>query len=304
LGTKIENKDFFRHGAAKVKNLRLVWTDGFIYPPGSCILVTWQRDAASNRAYLVKLIRNIKTNIMKRYGFVLVLAITALFTSCNYIGGRRVRGDGNVISQDRNLRDFNAIEVSSAIHLTVTQDSAYSVKVETDSNLQELVEVYKEGGVLRIRLANNISLNPTRDVAVYVSGPSFDHIGASGACNVVGKNMFTGNERFDLELSGASEADLQIDAPVVNVELSGACKATLKGKTRDLRIDCSGSSSVRAFELPAENVSAGLSGASNADVFASVRIEGELSGASDMEYKGGAQTNIHTSGASSIRKVE
>lgn len=241
---------------------------------------------------------------MKRYGFAVVLAITALFSSCNYIGGRRVEGDGNVISQDRNFRDFTAIEVSSAIHLTVTQDSAYSVKVETDSNLQELVEIYKEGGVLRIRLANNISLNPTRDVAVHVSGPSFDHIGASGACNVVGKNMFTGNQRFDLELSGASEADLQIDAPVVNVELSGACKATLKGKTRDLRIDCSGSSSVRAFELPAENVSAGLSGASNADVFASVRIEGELSGASDMDYKGGAQTNIHTSGASSIRKVE
>jgi len=54
LGTKIENKDFFRHGAAKVKNLRLVWVDGFIYPSGSCILVTPQIGSASNRVYLTK----------------------------------------------------------------------------------------------------------------------------------------------------------------------------------------------------------------------------------------------------------
>lgn len=238
---------------------------------------------------------------MKRYGFVIAF-LSILFSSCHFGGGPVVRGDGNITTEQRKYENFTAIEVSNAIVLEVTQDSAYSVKVETDSNIQELVEVYMEGKLLHINLAPRMNYDPTGDIKVYVSAPAFDHIGANGACQINGKNLLTAKSHFSLDLRGACGANLEVDAPEVLVDVSGASGATLKGKTRDLRVEGSGASRIRAFDLLAENVSINLTGACDGDVYASVRLDGQLSGASNIDYKGNAQSNVSTSGASSVRK--
>jgi hypothetical protein len=244
-----------------------------------------------------------KTKHMKRL-FVFAICSATLLSSCHFFHGEHIDGNGNVTTQTRNVSNFTGVEVSSAINLYIKQDSAYSVKVEIDDNLQPYIIVSEANGILYIKQENNTSLDATGKIKVYVSAPAFKYLEASGACRIIGENTLTSADAVDIHLSGASDAKLELKAPKVSAELSGASDITLQGETRDLSIDGSGASHAKCFELSSENTDVDLSGASSAEVIASVKINAKASGASDVRYKGNGAVNQDVSGAGSVKKVD
>ena len=235
------------------------------------------------------------------FGAVIIL-ITA--TSCHDIFGKRIRGNGHIQTESRTSPAFTNIDVSGAIDVYVKQDSLNSIKVETDENLLQFVEAYTEGATLRIHEREGVNLKPTRSIKVYVSGPDFKHLEASGACNIYSDNRVNGKESIDIDLSGACEVKMDLKSPRVTAELSGAGTINLKGETKDFRVKGSGSTDIKCFDLMAENVDVRISGAGDADVFASVKLDVHVSGAGDVKYKGNATVNQNVSGAGSVKKVD
>lgn len=240
---------------------------------------------------------------MKR-ALLLSLGMIILLSSCHYLERHRIKGDGEVIQQAHTVADFKGVEVSGAIEMYLTQDAVYSVKVETDKNLQQYIEVYKDGDILRVRTADNTNLDPTGKIKVYVSAPSYRKVGASGACKVIAESKLSADGTMDIDLSGASEANLDIKAPNVSVDATGACSVTLKGETKNLSIDGSGSTNVRAFDLLSENADVEISGAGDVDVYASVKLDANATGASSIRYKGNATVSTDISGAGSVKKMD
>ncbi|MBL0130494.1 MAG: DUF2807 domain-containing protein [Chitinophagaceae bacterium] len=76
------------------------------------------------------------------------------------------------------------------------------------------------------------------------------------------------------------------------------------GDTKDFSVQGSGSTDINCFELFAENTKVELSGAGDAEVFASVKLDVHVSGAADVKYKGNANVSQEVSGAGSVKKVE
>jgi Putative auto-transporter adhesin, head GIN domain len=240
---------------------------------------------------------------MRKASLIAVLSLIIL-TSCDHFG-RHVSGDGNVVKQNRSFSNFNGIDVSGGIDVLVTQDSSYSVQVEVDNNLQEFIEVEKDGDLLRIHQRNNTNLDPTKGkVIVYVSAPAFRELHASGACNISSQNGLASSNELGIHLSGSCDVDVQVNAPKVSVDASGACTIKLKGQTKDFSVDGSGSIDVKAFDLLSENTDIDISGASDVEVYASVKLTAGASGASHVRYKGNGSVSTDISGAGSVRKVE
>ena len=239
---------------------------------------------------------------MKRL-IVILLCSSVLFASCDFVHGKRIKGSGNVVTQTRSMTGFTAIEAGGAVNVFVKQDAAFSVQVKVDDNLQQYVSVEVENGVLQIHQQNNTSLQTTDDIKVYVSLPSLNDLVVSGASNVTGENTFTG-EAIQINLSGASHADIKLDFPNVSAELSGASTATLSGKTKNIKLNATGASTIKAFELFSETAVVELSGASEANVFASLKLDAGASGASNVRYKGDATVNKSESGAGSVSKAD
>lgn len=241
---------------------------------------------------------------MTKY-FALIVICAIGFTSCHHFMGERIRGTGNVRAVTRNGGNFTEIEVGSALELHVRQDSARSIKIETDENLQEYVIVENDGGTVHIYTERGFNLQPSNGnkVKVYVSSPVFTRLQASGASSIIGENTLSGDV-VDLDLSGASDVELELKSPKVTLGMSGASSATLRGETKDLSIDGSGASHARCYELKAENIEVDVSGASSAEAYASLKVNATASGASNVRYKGDATVQTrNTSGASSIEKV-
>lgn len=240
---------------------------------------------------------------MKRLFFLAIL-FTVTLSSCHYINGKRIRGNGVMKTENRNAGTFNGIHVSGAIDVYVKQDSISSIRVETDENLLEYLLTEIEGGTLRIHQKEGTNLKPSKSIKVYVSSPSYKNFEASGACDFFGENIITSTEPITIDLSGASDVRLELKAPKIDAELTGAGTITLRGETKDLIVDGSGSTDIKCFEMMAENTQVELSGAGDAEVFASVKLDVHVTGAADVKYKGNPSVSQKVSGAGSVKKVD
>jgi hypothetical protein len=240
---------------------------------------------------------------MKKLLFGL-LFISIIAVSCRQVFGKRVKGSGTVTTETRNIPGFTSVDVSGSIDLYISNDSASRVRIETDDNLIQHVETYEEGGTLYIDVEKGYNLRPTGQIKVHVSAPEFRKLKASGACDIFTTGRVTSSESLAIRLSGSSDASLDIKAPRVNAHLTGAGSLELKGETRDLELEGTGSSDLECFEMKAENVSVRITGAGSADVFASVKLDVKVTGSGSVKYRGSPAVDQRISGAGSVKKVE
>jgi len=232
---------------------------------------------------------------------VLALTTTLLLSSCRFLGGERVHGNGKIITGQRNVSGFNSIEANGSVVVYVKQDPTTNVKVETDENLFDYLEVYTKGSTLVIEAKKGFNLDPSDEVKVYVSAPAFEHIEANGATKIIGESEVTGDD-LELGATGASEVNMNVKVSKLHADLSGASTLELKGSSTKVSTEASGASHIRCRDLETDETTLDLSGASSAEVHANKQLNVEASGASDVKYRGNANINQKSSGASSVEK--
>lgn len=231
--------------------------------------------------------------------------LTLTISSCYYIGGKRVKGNGNIETVEKDVSSFDEVEVHGSIDLYVTQGDHKAVKLEGDENLLKYLEVKQEGNRISVGPKRGYNLRPTHKLKVYLSSPSYTRLDVSGACNIISENKLTGNRPLELEVSGSGDIKVQVDAPKVSAGISGSGSVEMSGETRDFEVRLSGAGKARCYDMKAENTTVDISGAGSAEVYASVNLDAEVSGAGSIKYKGNA-SNVkqQVSGAGSVKKAE
>src|ERR1700710_1168924 len=97
---------------------------------------------------------------MKKLLLILLVASLAA-PSCRNIWGRRIKGNGNIKSQEHSVSFFKNVQVSGAVDLYVSQGNTKPVRIETDENLQQYIEVRQDGDKIVIKFRDDVNLRPT-----------------------------------------------------------------------------------------------------------------------------------------------
>jgi len=259
---------------------------GFINPPKNLIF-TFQNK------------RNMKKLLL------ILTAITIIGSSCNYLGGKRVRGNGNITTSEKSVSSVTNVQVSGAIDLYVSQGDTKPVSVETDDNLQQYIEVEQQGDKVVIKFREGINPRPAGKIKAYISSPLYSTIDVSGASNINGETKIVNPENMTLQVTGAGNINMDLNAPAVNAEVSGAGEVNLKGQTKIFDLNLTGAAKAHCYEMLSENTKIDISGAGDADVYASVKLDAQVSGAGSVSYKGGAtDVKQQVSGAGSVKKAD
>ncbi|MGI9137745.1 MAG: head GIN domain-containing protein [Sediminibacterium sp.] len=226
----------------------------------------------------------------------------------------------------RKVSNFNAIKVSSAIDLYLTQSSSNKVAVSASNDEvidQIITEV--EGGVLNISLRKNDSwLNWKKwgnyKIKAYVSIKDINAITALGASDVhiintletpkikiklSGASDLSGEinaQTIIYDLSGASNCNNQVVANAIAIKGEGATKIELSGNVDDLSVIVSGASNAKLYDLYSKAATLQATGASNIQASVAEILKANAAGASNINYKGSPNVNEHnSSGASTIK---
>jgi len=241
---------------------------------------------------------------MRKYIW-LFAALPLVMGSCRFVTGKRVHGNGVIKTEERSVSTFKNVEVSGSIDVYVSQGDIKPVKIEGDENLLQYIEVEQEGDKLFVREKQGYNLKPSAEMRIYVTAPVYNNIEVSGACDIIGMTKISNSENLALSASGAGDIKMEVDAPKLSAEISGSGSIDLKGQTKDVDLQLTGAGHAHCYDLLSENTKVDISGAGSAQVYASVKLDAEVSGAGSVSYKGNA-TNViqHTSGVGSVTKVE
>ncbi|MDP4131656.1 MAG: head GIN domain-containing protein [Bacteroidota bacterium] len=236
--------------------------------------------------------------------FLFTTALIMLI-SCGRFMGKRIRGNGVIKTEERNVSPFKQVEASGAIKLMVSQGEFQPVKLEGDENILPYVEVNQSGESIEIRTRPGYNISPSNDLIVYVTAPVYSSISVSGASDIKGQNKITNSENLELEASGAGDIEMDVDAPKLSAAISGSGSIRLKGQTKDLDINLSGAGHAYCYDLLSENAKVDISGAGSAEVYASMKLDADVSGVGNVRYKGNASNvSQRVSGAGSVGKAE
>lgn len=190
-------------------------------------------------------------------------------------------GNGNVSIQEFDLQDFNQIEVSGAFHVELSQADAYFVKIETDENLFNNIEVKVQDRKLVLGSKN---IRKYSKMKAMIGMPELNGFEASGAIFANADKTLTGQSLM-LSLSGASNAKLLLDYDAIETKLSGASKLTLEGQADSHLAKISGASKLDAGQLQTTSTICQASGASKAHLWAQDRLETNTSGAATVKME-------------------
>lgn len=237
---------------------------------------------------------------MKRTLLICSLSLFAL-SACNM---NSVKGDGHVITRNFDQKGFRDIEASSSLEVHLSQGPEYKIKVEGEENIIQQLDIHVNGDKLSVGMKNNVMINTHHPLKVFITAPEFRQIEGSGACQFFSTGKLTSNSEFKIDLEGACETKLEVDAPKIDVDASGASEIKMKGHARDFSIDASGASDIDCFDLLTENTTLDISGGGSANVYASQSLTVSVSGAGDVHYKGKpSKINKDISGAGSITEA-
>ena len=212
-------------------------------------------------------------------------------------------GSGNMVTREEPITAFDRIDASHSFQVDIRQGDTYSVIVRVNDNLVEYLRVVKEGDTLVLgldsSLISNYSLrNVTMEADVTI--PSLSRLDASGACGVT-VTGFASSEDMDVELSGSSSLEGDIEAGETRLDISGASDVNLSGSAQELILDASGSSDIDLADFAVINADVEASGASDVAVNVTGRLDVDASGASTVYYAGDPTLGrVNSSGSSSV----
>jgi hypothetical protein len=238
--------------------------------------------------------------MFKSRALILFLALT-LLAGCTLTRVISITGSGNVVTQEERITGFDKVDVSHAFEVEVSQGEAFSVVVHIDDNLVQHLRVDKRGRTLDIGLRPGRMFNIRKaTMQAEVTMPELTGVELSGASHAT-LTGFKSTKALEVDLSGASSLRGDVEAGNVRFDLSGASDVTLTGSGRDVAIDASGASEVDLADFPVDDADVDLSGASEATVNPSGRLNVDASGASDVYYLGSPTLGrVRTSGGSSV----
>ncbi len=198
------------------------------------------------------------------------------------------RGSGPVSKQELIVEPFKILKASGAVDVILMNGDENVVVVETNTNIQDKVDVIVKNNTLQVKL-NGIKKYDV--LKLFVTVKQLQGLEVSGASDVKSVDTLKGSE-LRIVASGASDVNLLVNYNSISTRASGASVVKLKGRSDAHIIEASGASEVEAKSLLTTTTVVNASGASSCFVNANTNLTYQVSGASDVRYVNRPKTVI------------
>ncbi len=216
-------------------------------------------------------------------------------------GWNTVAGNGQIVSQAREVSRFNEVSVSGAGELTVVQGNEESLLIETDENLLPLIKSEVSNGHLWIG-PKDVNLRPSRTIRYEVTLKDLNALGLSGSIRAQLGRIKTENLALHVSGSGTIRLD-HLEARKISANISGSGSTAVAGQVERQNIHISGSGSYRASDLTCSQGDAQISGSGSATLRVKDTLNAHLSGSGGIDYYGNPQVTRSVSGSGRIRQA-
>jgi len=212
--------------------------------------------------------------------FIFLIFLTILLMSCNVLtnAGVKIINPSNVIiSENRDVSGFNAIEFSTLGKINLMQGDKESLNISGPNNVVPEIVTEVKNGTLIIRTKENLNFTPLRNenpLTFTIVVKELTSLLVSGAGDIQMETLSTPS--MDINLSGAGKVvQNQITADNLNITLSGVGGIDISGQATQATIDIS----------------------------VTDQLTGNISGGGNVSYYGEPQTNTTSTGLGTFKSL-
>ncbi len=244
-----------------------------------------------------------KTSV--KIGIAIAYILAVLTSSCVGFNEKSVKLSGVTKVSTKEVSAFDKVDVSGAIDVIVNIGNKSEVVIEADSAIMPYVVTEVKDRELRIYNKDIIGFYNFKNnkIVVTITTPSILELESSGACDVTINDLKT--DMFKVSLSGACDLIGSFECNVLDLEASGSSDSKLRGKVKNCNIELSGACDIKALDLEVDSLKIEGSGSSNVEITVQNSLEVELSGASELRYKGEPKyIKTDMSGVAQLTKVD
>ena len=217
---------------------------------------------------------------MKNIMLLLTVTFSLSFLSCKK---ERLSGEGNVVTETRNLENFYNVVSSGSSMVFISQGPVFEIKVKAYENIISALETKVQNGTLLIGYKNNTNINNDNS-EVYITMPALNSVSISGSGNLATQGSFLGMDYFTAVTRGSG---------IISIE---------KGSAKNYKITISGSGDVKSFGFVTEQATIEISGSGDAELTVSKTLNAALKGSGNVYYRGNAVVDASTSGSGKVIK--
>ena len=212
-----------------------------------------------------------------------------------------------VISETREVRDFDRVRLEDYGELIITQGDEESLIIEASPDMMSRIVSEVRDGILILRIGHTwlerflspilrLDMTPIR---FRLTMRRLTALGVYGAASVDVPSFQT--ESLALTMSGAGKIDLSaLTAESLLVKLPGAGRVTAAGQVEKQSLKLTGAGSYRAGDLRSESASVRITGAGSATVWVERDLDVHLSGMGRVKYYGAPKVKQSITGMGSV----
>ena len=195
----------------------------------------------------------------------------------------KVIGSGVVIDETRNVGFFDAVRMIGSYNLIISRGSSQSIRLEGEDNILPIIETRVAGDVLVID--TNRPFDSHVGINIYVSIEEIQGLEIEGGSKIIGQDDLPVDE-LHLEIIGAGEIDMTVNAQSIVSRIVGAGKMILEGNANQHRVEIEGAGDIEAANLQVGSYDITINGAGTCRVFVTNLLKVIINGAGIIYYRG------------------
>ena len=249
---------------------------------------------------------------MKRHLLINAVAIICMaLVSCNIsidgesLGGKTIKGDGNIVSRDYDVSAFEDLSVAlpATVNFTVADD--YTCTIRVDENILEYLDVKVDDNTLflkRQKEHKTVNLRATTFV-IDVTAPRLEDIDLAGSGTINVLSPLEGEE-MDVNLAGSGDIVFNEMVTVQEIDLNVAGSGDLVCNqliADNLDATVAGSGDLRVTVGTVRRAEASVAGSGDLNLFCAIEnLEADIAGSGDIRARVSGKLEYHIVGSGDI----
>jgi hypothetical protein len=232
-------------------------------------------------------------------GFVVILFVLALSNAAH---AETIRGSGHVVSEERAVAGFDAIDLALPAHVEIVQDGTERLLLTVDDNVAPYIETEVRNGKLAVRGRSGVDLRPATPARVVVHVRELRSVALGGTADV--RIPMLRAARFVLDIGGSGDVQLGVlQARDFSAHVGGSGRVSVAGDVDLLEVAISGSGTVAAERLRARRASVSIAGSGRATTWPKDSLKARINGVGEIRYYGDPVVDKRVAGVGSVTRV-
>ena len=221
---------------------------------------------------------------MKYLMSLALLVAVAVFSCKTCQAGRKIRGSGELATEERKINGINGVDLATIGTLYIEVGDEEKLSVEAEDNLLPYIETEVRRGILTIHTESGINLRPREPVSYYLTVKELDEIEVSSCGDIEAPDLKADRFRVTINSSGDLKiGDLDVTSLDVRINSSGDVSSG-RVTAKNAEVDISSSGDVYLQELNADLIVVDISSSGNLKIAGGKVDEQDISISSSGDY--------------------